>query len=257
MPFITITSSENATLKQVAKLKQKKYRSRFKKYIIEGVRATGEVINAKEEAEFFVSRSFFEERADFTEILSAYKCYVLEDKLFAALSDTEAPQGILCTVGIKKPPREPVKPFYIYLDGVSDPGNVGTIIRTAHAFGFGGVMLSFTSSDAYSGKVIRSSMSSVLYTDIYTDFSHSELLALKNNGYKIVSTALKNTSVSLYGADISEKTVFVIGSEANGVSDEILAASDETLIIPMPGGAESLNASVAAALVMSEAVRRK
>lgn len=257
MPFITISSSDNAAIKAISKLKQKKYRLRERKYITEGLRAVSELIKSGKDACFVATERFLNDNPDVASALKDYKCYVVTEKIFGTLSETETPQGLLCTADIPTPPAELLKDYYIYLDKLTDPGNIGTIIRTAHAFGFGGVLLSPECCDAYSGKVIRSTMSSVLFTDIYTDFSHASLKKLKKNGYKIISAALYKESRSLYTLSIPEKAVFVIGNEANGVSDEVLSFSDETVIIPMPGGAESLNASVAAAIVMNEAVREK
>ncbi|MBP3337657.1 MAG: RNA methyltransferase [Clostridia bacterium] len=257
MSFITITSADNQTIKQFSKLKQKKYREKEGRYITEGLRSSGEILKTDKDAVFVITERFLSDFSDFCDTLSSQKVYVVTDKIFNSLTDTESPQGILCVSTIKKASEKLQKPYYIYLDRLTDPGNVGTVIRTCHAFGFGGVLLAPGSCDVYSGKVIRSAMGSHLYTDIYTDFSYEALADLKKDGYKIFSTALIDESVSLYECKFGEKAIFVIGNEANGVSDEILSLSDETLIIPMPGGAESLNASVAAALVMSEAVRTK
>ncbi len=257
MSFITITSADNQTIKQFSKLKQKKYREKDGRYITEGLRSASEILKMDNNAVFVITERFLSDFGDFCKTLSSQKVYVVTEKIFNSLTDTETPQGILCVSTIKKAPEKLQKPYYIYLDRLTDPGNVGTVIRTCHAFGFGGVLLAPGSCDVYSGKVIRSAMGSHLYTDIYTDFSYEALADLKKDGYKIFSTALYENSVSLYELHIPEKAVFVIGNEARGVSDEILSLSDETLIIPMPGGAESLNASVAAALVMSEAVRTK
>ena len=255
MSFITITSADNGSIKQIQKLKQKKYRVKEGKYITEGLRSSGEILKTDKNASFVITERFLSDFSDFCSSLEEHKVYVVTDKIFNTLAETESPQGILCVSDIKKPPESLKKPYYIYLDRLTDPGNVGTVIRTAHAFGFGGVLLSPDCCDVYSGKVIRSAMGSLLHADIYTDFSYKALADLKKDGYKILSTALYEKSVSLYECEIGEKAVFVIGNEANGVSESILSLSDETVIIPMPGGAESLNASVAAALVMSEAVR--
>lgn len=256
MPFNKITSDNNSLIRSFSKLKQKKYRTLEKKYIIEGLRAVEEIIKAKKTAVFVMTESFLMANPSFSDKISSAVCYVVSEKVFSSLTETQTPQGILAVADIPAPPVFPSKPHYIYLDRVCDPGNLGTIIRTAHAFGIGGVMLSPGSCDVYSGKVIRSAMGSYLYTDIYTDFSYEDLFKLKNEGYSIYSTALIKNSESLYDCALGEKTIFVIGNEANGVSSDILDMSDKSLIIPMPGGAESLNAAVAAALVMSEAVRK-
>lgn len=256
MPFNKITSDSNLIIRSFSKLRQKKYRSSEKKFIIEGLRAVEEVIKAKMDAVFVMTESFLMANPSFSDKISSAVCYVVTEKIFSSLTETQTPQGILAVADIPALPVFPSKPYYIYLDRVCDPGNLGTIIRTAHAFGIGGIMLSPGSCDVYSGKVIRSAMGSYLYTDIYTDYSYDELFNLKNEGYSIYSTALLPDSKSLFECDLGEKTIFVIGNEANGVSSDILDRSDKTIIIPMPGGAESLNAAVAAALVMSEAVRK-
>jgi len=186
MSFITITSADNQTIKQFSKLKQKKYREKEGRYITEGLRSSGEILKTDKDAVFVITERFLSDFSDFCDTLSSQKVYVVTDKIFNSLTDTESPQGILCVSTIKKASEKLQKPYYIYLDRLTDPGNVGTVIRTCHAFGFGGVLLAPGSCDVYSGKVIRSAMGSHLYTDIYTDFSYEALADLKKDGYKIL-----------------------------------------------------------------------
>ena len=144
---------------------------------------------------------------------------------------------------------------YLYCDCQQDPGNVGTVIRSADAFGFDGVIVSRGSVDVFSPKVIRSSMGSVFHVAMITDTDTAFLQAAKDEGYFLSVTALHQNSVPLEQAAIAEKQIFVIGNEGNGVSETVLAMADETVHIPMQGLAESLNAGVAASILMYEVSR--
>ena len=256
MPFIEITSADNAELSAISKLKMKKYRAAESRFTVEGSRAVCEAFAAAAVRTAVVTRTFYENHPELLEMLGKTRTLLVTERAFARLSDTVSPQGILATLDMFTPPKRPFKDYYVYLDGISDPGNAGTIIRTAHAFGMGGVIFSPGSVDVYSGKVIRSTLGSIFHTDIYTDAARSFLEDAQRDGYRIISTALSEKSESVFEMKTARRTIFVIGSEANGVSGDILSISDGLCKIPMPGGAESLNAAVAAALVMAEAVRR-
>ena len=143
------------------------------------------------------------------------------------------------------------------LDDVQDPGNLGTIIRTLDAAGIDSLILSKGCADVYNPKVVRSTMGAIFRVDTkYVDDLKSELLSLKEKGYNVITTSLK-TNKYIYDIDFSKKTVIVIGNESNGVSKEIFDISDEMVKIPMLGKTESLNASVAAGVIIYECVRQK
>ena len=158
------------------------------------------------------------------------------------------PQGIAAVISVKEPKREKLTQAQrvVYLDRVQDPGNFGTIIRTADAFGFDAVILSKECADLYSPKVIRSAMGSVFHLEIYRDFSVEDLKGL---GKKIYSSSLEASSMP---ESIELPAVLVIGNEGQGISDEIKGVTDEFVKIPMAGNAESLNASIAAGILLYE-----
>ncbi|MBQ3226690.1 MAG: RNA methyltransferase [Clostridia bacterium] len=252
-----ITSSENSVVKALRKLEKKKYREEYGLFAVEGLRACSLAANSPYAIDaFYLSESFLAEYQGDNRFWEAFPCYLLTDRIFASVCDTQTPQGILCTAKIVQGADIFKHCRYIYLDNVRDPGNVGTIIRTADALGFDCVLLSEGCADVYSPKVIRSTMGSIFSVQIVADCEISVLEELQKSGCQIVSSALTDASQNLYEANFEERIVFVVGNEANGVSDEILDLSDLTVKIPMVGEAESFNVSIAAALLMGEVARR-
>ncbi len=252
-----IKSADNPQLKKISKLKTKKYREEFGEFMAEGLLAVEAGLSSCYELCFAVaSESFLKENND--ALTNFDNVIVTTDKLFEQISDSVTPQGIM---GIFKISEEKDSKNFgdvlVYCDNLRDPGNAGTIIRTADALGIDGVLFSKGSADVYAPKLVRSTMGSLFHTNIYKECDIDDLLALKNEGYKVVSAALYDNTVSLYDWKCPEKCVIVIGNEAHGVSKEILDISDECIKIDMYGFAESLNASVAAAIIMNEVARGK
>ena len=145
--------------------------------------------------------------------------------------------------------------FYLLCDKVQDPGNLGTIIRTAHAAGASGIILTKGTVDIYNDKTIRSTMGSVFYLPIIYDNDLSFLKKLKEDGFSLVTTSLQE-SKNFFEEDLRVKVILGVGNEGNGISDEIFAMSDKKVKIPMPGGAESLNVAVASSIILFEKVRQ-
>ncbi len=250
-----IATTKNKTYKYIKALQQKKSRVSERCFTVEGVKSVSDAlasaytVNLIAVSEEFYNNSGFCFPAD-------VRTVVIRSDLFAPLCDTRTPQGIIAVLKIKdRASYAPDKAkLYVYCDNVSDPGNLGTIIRTADAAGFGGVMLSPGCADLYSPKTVRSSMGSFFNIDVVDDFSRESLIALKEEGFVLWSGALKADSVPYTSADFSKPSIIIIGNEANGVSDEILSESNH-IIIPIYGKAESLNAGVAGAIIMYEAVK--
>ena len=150
------------------------------------------------------------------------------------------------------------KGAYLLLENLQDPGNLGTIIRTAHAFNFKGILMTKGCVDLYSPKVVRSTMSSLFYMPIVVEEEIEVYINhLKEKNKTIYTTALTEKAQKIQDINFKEDMVLIIGNEGNGVSDYCLQHTDYTMIIPMPGGAESLNASVATAVCMYEVMRQK
>ncbi len=145
----------------------------------------------------------------------------------------------------------------LVLDRVADPGNLGTMLRTADAAGIGGAVLLKGCADVYAPKTVRSSMGSLFHLPIMAGADETDLLdGLRRAGYRILVTCLEGAE-DLYQADLGGRLAFVMGNEANGVSARLLAAADKRVYIPMQGRAESLNVAMAAGIVMFEALRRQ
>lgn len=253
-----ITSADNQSVKLIKKLAQKKYREETGLFPVEGLRSCELAASSPFQIEsFWLSASFAEHHKAKNAFWKSFPCYCVSDKLFRTLSDTDSPQGILCIAKTAPAFEEANGERYLYLDSVRDPGNVGTIIRTADALGFDGIFFSEGCADFYSPKVIRSAMGSFFSVETKTDCHYSVLNTLQKEGFQIIASALTDNSVNLYHAHWGEKLVFVLGNEANGVREEILRLADLTVKIPMHGSAESFNVSIAAALMMGEAARRK
>lgn len=248
-----ISSLENEYIKKVEKLKTKKFRDRFGLFVAEGERSVRDALSSGFFVESVVMTEDFEKRRGVPEL--AERVFIVPDKVFARLCDTETPQGILAVVALPEQVEKLTGKRYLYCDCLQDPGNAGTVIRSADAFGFDGVIVSRGSVDVFSPKVIRSSMGSVFHIEILTDADAGFLQRAKEEGFFLSVTALHQNSVPLCEARFAEKQIFVIGNEGNGVSDTVLSMADETVHIPMQGSAESLNAGVAASILMYEVSR--
>ena len=172
-----------------------------------------------------------------------------------ALSEQKTPQGIMATVAIRPEPQAFSGSLIVAMDGVQDPGNVGTILRTADAAGFDGALLSGACADLYSAKTLRATMGSVFRVPTRrTDDLPAALTAMRESGYAVVATELGGAD--FYAHCPHEKCVLVIGSEGRGVSPEVRAVATHHLALPMRGGAESLNAAVAAGIMIYEMARQ-
>jgi len=242
---MVITSTKNDTYKLVKSLLTKKGRDVSGLYTVEGIKSVSDAIKSGAEIKFLVKSESFNNISFDGEIVS------VKDEIFDGLSDTKTPQGVLAV--IEKNERKEFKKTgrYVYLDNVRDPGNLGTIIRCADATGFS-VLLSPNSAEIYSPKVVRSSMGSFFNTEIYENVTYEEL---KESGLNIISGVLSDKTIDYKDCDYSGNIAIVIGNEANGISDEVLAFSNQFVKIPILGKAESLNAGVSAALLMYEAIR--
>lgn len=254
---MVISSKENSIIKEVKKLKEKKYRK--DKYIIEGYKMLKEAIFEKIKIDLaIVTEDFYNENQDILKILILNKCnyIIVSTNVFKELTDVKTPQGIMAVVYKNKEDSINESARYIMaLDDVQDPGNIGTIIRTLDSANIKQLIVSKGTVDAYSPKVVRSTMGAIFRVNVIeVENLKDELDKLKQKGFKIVSTSLQ-TDKSIYDINYDKKVV-VIGNEANGVSKEIQDNSDIKVKIPMLGKTESLNASVAASIMIYEYVRQ-
>ncbi len=254
--MLEITSFSNAKCKYVKSLASKKARDENREYTVEGIKsvrdalASGKIVSA-----LYVSFSFYEEQ-DF-EYPKNIPLYKTVDRVFEKMCDTKAPQGILAVIKMDDSLFEPdIKKPYIYCDRLQDPGNLGTIIRTADAAGFDAVLLSKGCADAYSPKTVRASMGSFFNIRIVKDVTADVLARYREKGFTLIGGALGIDSTDYRRADMTKPSIIVVGNEANGISGEVLTMC-EKVKIPIAGKAESLNVSVAAAILMYELFRQR
>ena len=292
----TITSVNNARIKDVANLKQKKFRTERGAFFAEGLRAVTEAVRYGDVTDLFFTRS---EEGRLDEILKTAeekgaRLYQVDDKVMAKLSDTKTPQGVLAVISMPENDLRQLKPEAItkkqskcrgnvldeygkpqskkaimpekdfdnnapvvILDRIQDPGNLGTIIRSSDAAGALGLILLEGCVDAFSPKVVRASMGSLFHLPVVQEISPEEALTwCYRNGYEPAATALKGAA-NLYKTDLSKKMAYILGNEANGVSEELQAAAETRLFIPIEGMAESMNVAMAAGIILFEGLRQR
>lgn len=253
----TITSSKNEKFKFFKSLKLKKSRTEHKKYTVEGTKSVKEALAAECDISAILLSKSFSENENF-DVGEGINTYIISDEIFPQLSSTETPQGIIAVINSEERKLVPdIKKAYIYCDRIQDPGNLGTIIRTTDAAGFGGVLMSEDCVELYNPKTVRSSMGSFFHTDIFEKIGTHNLKELKELGFSVVCGVLADNTVEYTNADFTKPVIIVVGNEANGISDEILNLSDINIKIPIDGRAESLNAAVAAAVIMYEVRRQR
>lgn len=260
--MLEISSRNNPLIKEIKSLYKKKYRWKNKRYIIEGIKIVQEAIcNDVDLRQIVYSEKLFSTikgKNLFKDIENMRNLVKVPPKLFDEIADTENPQGILGIVDFNEMYFEDIlsidNPSLLFLDELQDPGNIGTIIRTCDAFGIDGILLGEGCGDPYSPKVVRSTMGSIFRVPIYMcDNTMDFLLQIKELGIKIVVTDLDGKPI--YDEKFKDSFVCVIGNESRGVSPDIVSIADSRIKIPMPGKAESLNAGVAASIIMYEIMK--
>lgn len=264
-----IESETNKKIKLAASLRLKKYRDREGLFIAEGIRLTEMAAQAAEwEAEFCLvtPQTAGQERVQaILAMLQQRNCpvYEIDEALYRKAAHTVEPQGIMILLKMKRMGLEELTggrhiPLLAVADGLQDPGNAGTLIRSADAAGCTGVVFLENSVDVFSDKVVRSTMGSLFHlpvvmnvkTDVFVDFCHQHHM-------RILAAALEPEAKYHFALDYTGPSALVFGNEGKGISAELLQAADEKLYIPMMGQAESLNAAMAASIVMYEALRQR
>ncbi len=257
-----VTGLQNPAVKAAAELKQKKYRTQNCLYLAEGLRTAEEAVAYKAVETLFYVATDDERTMRLLEDAAAQniKLVCVSENVMKKIADTETPQGIIAVCKMRQPKLENLLAsgkMLLVLDRVGDPGNIGTMLRTADAAGIGGLVLLKGCADIYAPKTVRSSMGSLFHIPVLSGVSEQEFVsAAKKAGYDLLVTCLDGAD-NLYKADLSGRIAFVMGNEAGGVSETLLAKADKRVYIPMAGRAESLNVAMAAGIVMFEALRRK
>lgn len=254
-----ITSVKNSIIKDILKLKNKKNRIKTGLFYIEGERLIGEV---PEDfiIKYYIFSESFSKKVDINRYNNSEKI-IVSDHIFIKISDTLNPQGIMAICKSRKYSLNNIKlngnSFFVLLDRISDPGNLGTIIRTAEALGCNGIFLSKDCVDLYNPKVLRATMGSLFHIPIIEDcdlFNTIDILKEKN--IKIICTHL-NGCVNPYDVNFKKPIAVLIGNEANGVFEGYVKKSDILVKIPMIGNVESINVSASSAIIFYEILRQK
>ena len=246
-------------IKLLVKLKQKKYRYQLKKYICEGYRCLVTALeNGHSVQEVIVTESLLETGTS-RQIINFSKQYgfpvfAVDDRGLKKISDEKSPSGILFTSQLRQNRYDRLlhdpEAILIYLDKISDPGNLGTLIRTASWFNIKTVLLSPNSVDPYNPKTVRSSAGSIFVSDIYRDVPFRKVKDdFKALGYHFIATTPKN-GITLNRWQIPRRTLLLFGQEAEGLSQNIVQSADTRITIEGSARVESLNISVAAGIII-------
>lgn len=258
-----ISSISNQQLKEITKLqKQPKYRRASSLFIAEGFKMVKEAAEKGCLVKTYISELVLGKKQESLEwLLKEFPYETVSGQVFRQLSDTVTTQGIL---GVVKQPSYNIKDIlddkkhiWLMLDDIRDPGNLGTIMRTAEGAGLSAVIMGKGTADLFNPKTVRSTMGSIFRMPfIYVDDITEIIKQIKDNGYSVYGTAMAG-SIAYDKADYTKGAGIVIGNEANGIQERVLECITGSIHIPMDGKLESLNAAVAAAVVMYEAARQK
>lgn len=269
-----ITSTGNQKIKNVVQLlASTKQRREQQLYVVEGVKMIREA-PASQIRQVFLTQEGYEKirllRPDIASLvtdgtmhnLKGPACELVSDEVFERMSDTRTPQGVLAVLSMPQWNAGEIldqadRLLILVLEGIQDPGNLGTMLRTAEAAGASLILADNTTADLYSPKVIRSTMGAVFRLPVvYSDNLLKSLRRLQSYGVQLFAAHLKGRQ-NFWDTDYPLKTAFLIGNEGNGLSDEVSALADRMVRIPMDGKTESLNASVAASLLLYEWKRQR
>lgn len=254
--MLEIESKNNNLFKEIKKLKEKKHRIKSNKYLIEGLRFVEEAIKSKVSIDSIIfTESFKEKNPDlFLKINENIKLIQMNEALLKQLCSTENPQGIVGVINMQNKELKSGE-LVVLVDKVQDPGNMGTIIRSAHAAGAAGIVMTKGTVDIYNDKTLRSTMGSIFYIPIVEDDSLDFVKSLKKEGYKLVVSSLQGKN-NFFEENLQGKVMIAVGNEGNGVSEEVYDIADIKVKIPMPGEAESLNVAVATSIMIYEKIRQ-
>ena len=257
-----ITSKDNDFIKHLKKLKDKKYREEYGEFIVEGIKMIQEAIDEKAIIKDIIvcddckNQEYFSK--EFLYEIAKYNCIYVTEKVFLQITDVTNPQGILAVIDRKKIDSDINydSDLFLILDNIQDPGNMGTILRTADSINLKQIIVAKGTADIYNPKVVRSTMGAIFRVKVIEIEDLTKVVnEMKKRKIKVYATDLATNS-SIYDVDY-KKSAIIIGNEANGVSKQLLDLADQKIKIPMIGKTESLNAAVATGIILYEAVRTK
>ncbi len=262
-----ISSATNSRIKLAVSLQQRKHRESARLFPAEGLRLAEMAAESgwKVECGFYTAEAAKEERMEqlVSSLDKGCMMYEVPSAVFNRISDTRNPQGILLLIHMKEEQQnleqllQRKHPLLLVLDRIQDPGNAGTILRTADAAGVDGILLTKESVDIFSPKTVRASMGSIFHVPVYPDISVETLTVLaKERNLRLLAADLDDTAVPYDQQDYQGPSALIFGNEANGISGELREVSQK-VHIPIYGKAESLNAAIAASIITYEAVRQR
>ena len=262
-----ITSKDNAIFKLIKSLKIRKYRIREALFVVEGPKQVIEAKSSRYDLKYLVVRQDrlgYLKDYDFFDQVDRHDCKVIsmDERLFKQISDTENNQGILAVLSYEPLSEKefmmeaPSDSNMLVLDKLQDPGNIGTLIRTAEGAGFKGVILLKGSGDMFSPKAIRAAGGAMLRMPVIMIDDANSLRRLSNEFSKKLVVTDVESGVAYYDADLSENIFLVMGNEGHGVSKEIMDMADIKINIPTEGFLESLNVATAGAVLMMDSLRQ-
>ncbi len=242
----------NKEIKYLKSLSQKKYRKKYNQFLIEGYRLIKELLESNNEAvKIWVSNKFLLKHENLSNKIKKYEPIIIDSEKFSLTLNTENPQEIMALLDINKNIEiDVITKNILILDGVSDPGNLGTILRSAVWYGITDILLINDCVDLYNPKVVRSAMGAHYYirninfTDIDRIYD-----ALKKKGYSIIGASTTGNSYTKYSIN-SNKWALVLGSESHGISKSINNIIDVNISIPKMGNIESLNVAIAGSILL-------
>lgn len=257
----TISSAENGIYRSFTRLKKKKYRDRENRYIIEGIHLIEEAVqNGAAIDRVFIREDFQEEAVIRLVEQCGAESFLLPRILFDRSADTETPQGIAAVA--QKPYCAEGKFFensknFLVLDRLQDPGNIGTILRTADACGFRGAIIVKGTADLFAPKTVRAAAGSLHRIHLlFVESPEAVLTLLQHHGIRSICTSPRGGQW-YYDTDLRENLALIIGNEAAGACDVFLQNADLRIMLPMEGSIESLNASIAASVLMYDSLRQR
>ncbi|KAF1295830.1 23S rRNA methyltransferase [Enterococcus sp. JM4C] len=246
-----ILSVKNTTIKEIKKLHKKKYRVESQQYLLEGFHLIEEAVKYNNVlTQVLVTQRGYQQWGAWLEAKAIADVSLVSDEVMKSISDLPTPQGILAVVAMAEAVITDWQGAWLLLDNVQDPGNVGTMVRTADAAGLSGIILGEGTADIYSTKTLRSMQGSHFHLPVVSMNLKDAISVFKEQTIPVYGTELNEFAVSYQDVSASQNFALIMGNEGQGVEKELLDLTDKNLYIPIKGHAESLNVGIAAGILM-------
>lgn len=255
--MLKIESLKNPQVKNWKKLHTSKGRDKSGQYIVEGEHLVEEVLSSQEKVLYLLISNRYLQSPLLNQIKKGTDVVYLSSEIVAVLSQTQSPQGIFAVIERKERSfMEKLDGNILLIDGVQDPGNLGTMIRTADAAGYQAVILGEGTVDLLNDKVIRSSQGSLWHLPIIKGNLNEWIPRLQASNYQVLATSLNQEAIPYDQIRSSQKTAIIVGNEGRGVHSTWIQMADKSVYIPMPGKAESLNVAVATGILLFQFMKK-